>query len=120
MAKSNMAKGCGKYGAKSEYGKSNEYGKDYEEGTDKGKKGEGKGPGKEERPAPRASQATAGHVASGAIKRASAGKFTFKEWRRCSTLKKGGGPNLQLDVNEIFIVRETAAPTKRGGRKQHH
>ena len=30
----------------------------------------------------RASQAAASHVASGTMKRASAGKVTFKEWRR--------------------------------------
>ena len=57
-----MAKGYGKYGAKSEYGKSNEYGKDYEKGKDKGKKGKGLGPGKEERPAPNSS--FAGHCRS--------------------------------------------------------
>ena len=36
----------------------------------------------------RASLVTAGHVASGAIRRASAGNFTFKEWRRFRVLPR--------------------------------
>ena len=49
------AKSFGKFAAKGEYGKTNEYGKGYEKGNDKGKKGKGKGPGKDERLAPNSS-----------------------------------------------------------------
>ena len=72
--------GKGKYGKRNDkFGAKNEYGKGYEQGKDKEKKGKGKGSRKEERPPPNSSFPS--FVANGAIRRMSAGKGMYKEWR---------------------------------------
>ena len=53
--KESMARVFGKYDKSNEYSENNEYGKGSEKGKQKGKKGKGKGLGKDEKPAPNSS-----------------------------------------------------------------